>query len=56
MNPYDASATKLKIVNLFVLMAPSMVWISCWKMLLRLPRVPVCWVCRELCQDPQSDS
>jgi hypothetical protein len=27
---------------------------SCWKMLLDLPRPPVCWVGKELCQDPQS--
>jgi hypothetical protein len=27
---------------------------TCWKMLLDLPRPPVCWVGRVLCQDPQS--
>jgi hypothetical protein len=27
---------------------------KCWKVLLDLPRPPVCWVGRELCQDPQS--
>jgi hypothetical protein len=27
---------------------------GCWKMLLDLPRPPVCWVGRELCQDPHS--
>jgi hypothetical protein len=27
----------------------------CWKILLRLPpRVPICWVGRKSCQDPQS--